>query len=71
MILTIDDDGVLNLPDDLLAKLGWQENDLLEWLPQEDGSIILTKVLENETEDRCDSGVSFEGRHCSRVEPRP
>jgi AbrB family looped-hinge helix DNA binding protein len=40
----IDEKGVLTLPDEILDELGWKEGDDLEWLDQEDGSLILVKV---------------------------
>ena len=42
--LTIDDDGLLNLTDELLESTGWKEGDELEWIENEDGSFKLTKV---------------------------
>lgn len=42
----IDEDGVLTLPDELWALLGWKEGDQLEWVDQEDGSFLLVKVEE-------------------------
>lgn len=42
----IDEEGVLTLPNEILDELGWKEGDDLEWLDQEDGSLILVKVEE-------------------------
>lgn len=41
--LTVDDDGVLQIPDDMLEHLGWKEGDTLEWIDNEDGSFMLKK----------------------------
>ena len=41
--LTIDDDGVLTFPDELIEKLGWKEGDVLEWIDNKDGSFSLVK----------------------------
>jgi len=41
--LTIDDDGVLTFPDEMIEKLGWKEGDVLEWKDLEDGSFSLKK----------------------------
>ena len=41
--LTVDEDGILNLPDELLKEAGWKEGDTLEWIPNEDGSFTLVK----------------------------
>ena len=41
--LTIDDDGILNLPDDLMKEMGWKEGDELVWEDQGDGSFTLKK----------------------------
>lgn len=38
---------VLPLPEDLLAKLGWQEGDELNWINNQDGSWTLEKVNES------------------------
>jgi AbrB family looped-hinge helix DNA binding protein len=57
MLLKIDDDGILTFPDEVIDKLGWKEGDILEWHPQEDGSILVVKVENHETENRCDSST--------------
>ena len=44
--LTVDDDGVLTLPEDILQETGWKEGDVLEWI-DDDGSFILRKVDES------------------------
>jgi len=41
--LTVDNDGILTFPDDLLEKTGWKEGDVLEWNPNDDGSFTLVK----------------------------
>ena len=41
--LTVDDDGILTFPDELLEKTGWKEGDVLEWIPNDDGSFTLMK----------------------------
>ena len=41
--LIVDDDGILNLPDDLLEEMGWKEGDELEWIDNNDGSFTLKK----------------------------
>jgi len=45
--LTIDDDGVLTFPPDILEVTGWKEGDVLEWIDREDGSFELRKVNES------------------------
>lgn len=42
--LHVDEDGVLTLPDELWEALGWHEGDHIEFLEQEDGSILLVKA---------------------------
>ena len=42
--IPIDEEGVLTLPDELLEKLGWQEDDVLEFVDKEDGSFYIVKV---------------------------
>tara|TARA_B100001939_G_C16778662_1_gene545951 strand:- start:432 stop:593 length:162 start_codon:yes stop_codon:yes gene_type:complete len=46
MILTVDDDGVLTLPDELMEQLGWTEGDVLEFIDNKDGSFSMVKVDE-------------------------
>ncbi len=41
--ITVDDDGILNLPDDVMEDLGWKEGDLLIWIDNNDGSFSLKK----------------------------
>ena len=45
----IDEDGVLTLPDEVWQLLGWKEGDTLEWVEQDDGSILLVKTEDTET----------------------
>ena len=40
---TVDDDGILNLPDDLLEEMGWKEGDELVFEDQGDGSFSIRK----------------------------
>ena len=37
----LDDDYVINLPDDLLEAVGWKEGDTLLWEVHDDGGITL------------------------------
>ena len=39
--LPIDEDGVLELPDELIELTGWKEGDELEWIDRGDGSFLL------------------------------
>lgn len=41
--LTVLDDGILPLPDDLLEETGWKEGDCLNWVDNKDGSWSLIK----------------------------
>jgi bifunctional DNA-binding transcriptional regulator/antitoxin component of YhaV-PrlF toxin-antitoxin module len=45
--LTVDDDGVLTFPDELIEKLGWKEGDVLQWIDNKDGSFSLVKPDDN------------------------
>ena len=40
---TVDDDGILNLPDDLLEEMRWKEGDELVFEDQGDGSFSIRK----------------------------
>jgi len=48
--LHVDEDGVLTLPDELWEALGWNEGDHIEFLEQEDGSLLLVKADPQEVE---------------------
>ena len=41
--ITIDEEGILTIPDDLLCRLEWKEGDILDWHDNPDGTITLTK----------------------------
>lgn len=41
--LTIGEDGVLPLPQDLLDEAGWKEGDCLNWIDNNDGTWSLVK----------------------------
>ena len=45
--LTVDDDGVLTFPDELIEELGWKEGDVLQWIDNKDGSFSLVKPNEH------------------------
>lgn len=45
--LTVDAEGVLNIPNEVLDALGWDVMDELEWIDQKDGSFLLVKATEN------------------------
>ena len=41
--LTVNEDGVLTFPDEMIETLGWKEGDVLKWTDNHDGSFSLTK----------------------------
>ena len=41
-----DEECYLPLPDELLDNLGWYENDILEWIVNDDNTITIRKVEE-------------------------
>lgn len=41
--LTVEEDGMLPLPQDLLDEAGWSEGDYLQWIDNHDGSYTLIK----------------------------
>jgi bifunctional DNA-binding transcriptional regulator/antitoxin component of YhaV-PrlF toxin-antitoxin module len=47
----VDDDGVLTFPDELVDLQGWKEGDEIDFRVLPDGTLILTKVEPNESED--------------------
>ena len=52
-----DDDGNLcvELPINMLGQMGWDEQSLLEWLIEEDGSVILKE--KEECQERQESPI--------------
>jgi bifunctional DNA-binding transcriptional regulator/antitoxin component of YhaV-PrlF toxin-antitoxin module len=42
-IVEVDEDGMINFPDELLNQLGWKEGDVVEWVDNHDGSFMLRK----------------------------
>jgi len=45
--LVVSEDGVLTFPEDLLEVTGWTEGDVLQWIPNDDGSFTLKKDESN------------------------
>ena len=41
--LTVEEDGIISLPQDLLDAAGWREGDSLHWIDHQDGSWQLVK----------------------------
>jgi hypothetical protein len=41
--ITVGEDGILPLPQDLLDETGWKEGDCLNWIDNNDGSWSLVK----------------------------
>ena len=54
--VSVDEEGVLTFPDELLNKLDWKEGDELEWIEEDDGSIILKRY--EQTDDESESITS-------------
>lgn len=48
--LHVDEDGVLTLPDEVWQTLGWMEGDSLEFIENDDGSFLIVKVDETNTD---------------------
>ena len=46
--LTVDDDGILTLPPELLETTGWKEGDMLLWVDNKDGAFSLIKPDDDE-----------------------
>ena len=44
--LTVDENGVLTFPHEMIEKLGWKEGDILQWIDNGDGSWSLKKEEE-------------------------
>jgi len=41
--VTVEENGIISLPQDLLDATGWREGDCLHWIDQHDGSWQLVK----------------------------
>lgn len=39
---------ILSFPDELLESLGWQEGDVLDWSINEDGTVTMVRVTEEQ-----------------------
>jgi hypothetical protein len=48
-ILPVDDDYNITFPEDLIEQTGWKEGDTLQWIPQDDDSFIMKKVINKDT----------------------
>jgi hypothetical protein len=46
-IRTIDENGVVELPPEIIEKMGFKVGDYLQWLPQDDGESFILKVVNN------------------------
>lgn len=61
---TVDEDGVLVIPDEAWAVLGWKEGETVEWIEQDDGSFLLVKADEP-SETNATSNDAGDDRSCS------
>ena len=41
-VVEVDEEGMINFPDELLNQLGWKEGDVVEWVDNEDGSLTIS-----------------------------
>ena len=48
-IIPVDDDYNITFPEDLLEQTGWKAGDTLQWIPQDDDSFIMKKVINKDT----------------------
>lgn len=46
-VRTIDETGIIDLPSEIVEKMGFKVGDYLEWLPQDDGESFILKVVNN------------------------
>lgn len=49
-LVSVDEEGVLTLPDDIIETLGWMEGDSLEFIEDDDGSFQIVKIDETFTD---------------------
>jgi bifunctional DNA-binding transcriptional regulator/antitoxin component of YhaV-PrlF toxin-antitoxin module len=57
----VDEEGMLTLPDELLDLQNWKEGDNIEFDILPDGTLILTKVEPNESENNQGEPSSEDG----------
>ena len=43
-------DAIIQFPDEVIAEVGWQEGDTINWEPTNTGGYILSKIEKKETE---------------------
>jgi len=53
--LPVSEDGVIELPDDLIEATGWKTGTPIYWYPQDDGSIIISDQHKEPKEDCVES----------------
>ncbi|MGA0128972.1 MAG: AbrB/MazE/SpoVT family DNA-binding domain-containing protein [Burkholderiales bacterium] len=58
--ISVDEEGILILPDELLDKMDWKEGDVLEWIEEPDGSLILKKY--EQTDDNGSTTSTIDAR---------
>ena len=46
-VCTIDETGIIDLPSEIIEKMGFKVGDYLQWLPQDDGESFILKVVNN------------------------
>jgi bifunctional DNA-binding transcriptional regulator/antitoxin component of YhaV-PrlF toxin-antitoxin module len=46
--LTVNDEGVVIFPEELLEHTGWNDDTLLEWHVNENGSVSLSEVKQSD-----------------------
>jgi len=49
-LVSVDEEGVLTLPDEIIETLGWMEGDSLEFIEDDDGSFQIVKIDETFTD---------------------
>ena len=42
--IPVDDEGVITIPQELLAELNWEPGDEVEWIDNQDGSFTVKKL---------------------------
>jgi bifunctional DNA-binding transcriptional regulator/antitoxin component of YhaV-PrlF toxin-antitoxin module len=60
-ICDVDDDGILTFPDELMNLQGWKEGDNINFDILPDGTLILTKVESNASQDHQGESDSTDG----------
>lgn len=47
-VVTVDEDGILPIPTDMMAELDWRDGDILDFDTSDDNSILVRNITSDE-----------------------